>query len=126
VQLYEAMTNFISNAIKYTPREGRVQVSLTGGAERVVFEVTDTGFGIPDDMQARMFQPFYRAQTRETKEIEGTGLGLHLTKNIIERHGGEIIFRSVYGQGSTFGFWLPAFQPPRSRNGTGTAEAARV
>ena len=71
------------------------------------FEVTDTGYVIPDDQQDKMFQPFFRAQMDETKYIEGTGLGLYLVKRIIERNKGVILFRSQYGVGSTFGFELP-------------------
>jgi len=72
-----------------------------------VLEVEDSGYGIPDDLQENLFQPFYRARTKDTADIPGTGLGLHLVKNIIDRHQGRMIFNSVYGQGSTFGFRLP-------------------
>ncbi|HRF98807.1 MAG TPA: ATP-binding protein, partial [Aggregatilineales bacterium] len=63
-------------------------------------------------MQAKLFQPFFRAKTRETDEIEGTGLGLYLIKSIVERFGGKIVFSSVYLQGSTFGFKLPIMTAP--------------
>jgi signal transduction histidine kinase len=106
-QIREAATNFMSNAIKYTPDGGHIIVRLVHDASSVRFEVQDTGFGIPEAMQERLFQPFYRARTDETLAIEGTGLGLHLVKNIIDRHSGSIIFQSVYGEGSTFGFRLP-------------------
>ncbi len=106
-QIYEAITNLISNAIKYTPNGGTISICLNQDEHSVRFEVHDTGYGIPEDRQDRLFQPFYRPKTNETRDIEGTGLGLHLVKNIIERHKGDIIFRSVYGQGSTFGFTLP-------------------
>jgi PAS domain S-box-containing protein len=104
-QIAEAMNNLVSNAIKYTREEVKIRLYREG--ERVRFEVEDNGYGIREDQQEKLFQPFYRARSKETREIEGTGLGLHLVKNIIERHGGEIYFRSVYGQGSTFGFSLP-------------------
>jgi len=107
VQIYEAIANFVSNAIKYTPDAGRISVNLSRDGDIVRLEVTDTGYGIPEDQQDDLFQPFFRANTSETQKVEGTGLGLHLTKNIIERQGGSIIFYSVYGEGSTFGFTMP-------------------
>jgi PAS domain S-box-containing protein len=106
-ELYEAVVNFVSNAIKYTPEGGSVTVRLEETSDALRFEVQDTGYGIPEEQQAHLFQPFFRVGTNATKEIEGTGLGLHLVKNIIERHGGSIHFRSIYGKGSTFGFQLP-------------------
>ncbi|MEQ8673208.1 MAG: histidine kinase N-terminal 7TM domain-containing protein [Aggregatilineales bacterium] len=109
-QLYEAITNLINNAIKYTPSSGKVTVSLIQQESDVTFTVQDSGYGIPEDQQQRLFQPFYRAKTSETRNIEGTGLGLHLVKNIIERHKGQMIFESVYGEGSTFGFVLPLLE----------------
>ncbi len=108
-QLYEALTNLISNAIKYTPEGGEIRVVLTqdNAAKTVTVRVIDNGYGIPEDRQQRLFEPFYRAKTEETINIEGTGLGLHLVKNIIERFHGKLFFESVYQQGSTFGFTLP-------------------
>ncbi len=106
-QLHEAVNNLVSNAIKYTPDGGTVNVLLTSEDDQLVFQVKDTGYGIPDNMQERLFQPFFRARTKETRHVEGTGLGLHLVKRIIERHHGEMVFHSEYGKGSTFGFRLP-------------------
>ncbi|PJF39598.1 MAG: PAS domain-containing protein [Chloroflexi bacterium] len=107
VELHEAISNLIGNAIKYTPEQGRVSVRVAQHDNLVTFEVEDTGYGIPEEQQARLFQPFYRVDSEETRSIDGTGLGLHLVKNIIERHNGKMIFRSTYGEGSTFGFELP-------------------
>jgi PAS domain S-box-containing protein len=111
-QLREAIDNLIGNAIKYTPEGGRVEVRLSCDAEQVVFAVEDTGYGIPEELQGRLFQPFFRAKRPETKSIEGTGLGLHLVKNIIERHGGNMFFSSRPGKGSTFGFKLALTPAP--------------
>lgn len=108
IQLAEAINNLIGNAIKYTPNEGCIQVSLKKDANKFIFKVVDNGYGIKEAQQTRLFQPFFRARSTETRDIEGTGLGLHLVKNIIERHEGQLIFESVYGEGSTFGFELPA------------------
>ncbi len=106
-QLREAIANLVSNAIKYTPEGGRVTLSLQREKADVLVKVVDTGYGIPEDQQASLFQPFFRARSDETINIDGTGLGLHLVKNIIERHSGSMIFQSVYGKGSTFGFKMP-------------------
>ena len=105
--LHEAMSNLISNAIKYTPNNGTVKVRLRQHDSEAVFQVMDTGYGIPEDQRERLFQPFYRVKIQESAEIDGTGLGLHLVKNIITRHDGMMLFESEYGQGSTFGFQLP-------------------
>jgi signal transduction histidine kinase/ActR/RegA family two-component response regulator len=105
--LHEATSNLIHNAIKYTPDGGTVEVRLRRNGKAAIFKVLDTGYGIPADQQERLFQPFFRARSREVENIDGTGLGLHLVKNIITRHEGEMLFDSIYGQGSTFGFHLP-------------------
>lgn len=107
IQLTEAINNLISNAIKYTPDEGTVRVSLNKRGSMADFSVVDNGHGIPEAQQERLFQPFYRVRTPEVYHIEGTGLGLHLVKNIIERHSGEMKFSSVHNEGSMFGFTLP-------------------
>lgn len=107
LQIHEAISNLIGNAIKYSPKQGKVDVSLTVEKGVAKVRVLDTGYGIPKDQQARLFAPFFRAVTTETRFIEGTGLGLHLVKNIIERHNGKMIFESDYGKGSTFGFDIP-------------------
>jgi two-component system CheB/CheR fusion protein len=105
--LVAAASNLISNAIKYTPDNGTVTVSARVEDKRLIFEVTDTGFGIPENMQSKLFKPMQRVRSKETRSIEGTGFGLYLVKLIVQRHGGDVFFRSVYQQGSTFGFWLP-------------------
>lgn len=109
-QLREAIANLLSNAIKYTPEAGTITLSLVKEGNEAVLKVIDNGYGIQEDQQKSLFQAFYRATSRETLDIEGTGLGLYLIKNIIERYKGTIIFHSVYGKGSTFGFRLPLVQ----------------
>lgn len=108
--LTEAVANLINNAIKYTPEGGSVTVSVCQQDGKAVFEVKDSGIGIPEAEQKRLFQPFARVRTRETEDVEGTGLGLYLVKRVVERFDGHMRFSSVYHQGSTFGFDLPAVQ----------------
>lgn len=103
----QVMVNLISNAVKYTPAQGKIIVRLERLGSRAFFEVEDNGFGIAPERQNKIFQRFYRAREPGTETIEGTGLGLSLVKAIIERSDGEVWFRSEVGKGSTFGFWVP-------------------
>ncbi len=111
-QLREALRNLLSNALKYTPSGGRVRVEAQAVAGMAQVRVHDNGFGVPEAMQKQLFKPFYRARTSETANIEGLGLGLHLVKNIVERHHGKMFVHSVYGEGSSFGFDLPLLENP--------------
>lgn len=104
VQILEAAANLLTNAIKYTPEKGKITVKTYVDGHNAIFEVSDTGYGIPEEMQAKLFQPFFRARTKETDDIEGTGLGLYLIKNIVERFGGKIVFSSVYHQAVSLAF----------------------
>lgn len=103
----QAVTNLVGNAIKYTPDNGKIMVRLIVEPKQTRFEVEDTGYGIPAESQEKLFTEFYRAKSRETAHIPGTGLGLSLVKSAIEAHGGKIDFKSVAGEGSTFYFTLP-------------------
>jgi len=107
VELREAMGNLVSNAIKYTPEQGRVTINMKTEDNRLYFSVIDTGLGIPADQQNMIFNKYFRAKSAATAEIEGTGLGLSLVKTVVEAHGGKVWFQSEEGAGSTFGFWLP-------------------
>lgn len=107
--LREAVDNLISNAVKYTPANGTITATLSADSDYAFFRVVDTGYGIPEDMQNDLFKPFYRAKSKETRKIPGTGLGLNLVQNIVARHNGTIHFLSEYGKGSEFGFLLPCF-----------------
>jgi PAS domain S-box-containing protein len=106
-QVAEAVANLIENAIKYTPDGGTLTIHLRSNGTYLIYEVEDTGYGIPEEMHDLLFRPFSRARSSETAHIEGTGLGLHIVKSIVERHNGSVWFRSVHGVGSTFGFRLP-------------------
>jgi signal transduction histidine kinase len=106
-QIRQAIANLVGNAIKYTPEEGRVEVSFQVEGDRLSLSVRDNGYGISLERQNRVFERFYRAREPGTDHIGGTGLGLSLVKTVIERHGGQVWFTSAPGVGSTFGFWLP-------------------
>jgi len=102
-----AIQNLLDNTIKYTRPGGRVTVSLKGGIKEIELGVTDTGVGIPEDQQERVFSKFFRGANVIRLETEGAGLGLFITKNIIEAHGGKIWFESEENKGTTFYFTLP-------------------
>jgi signal transduction histidine kinase len=101
--------NLLENAIKYTPAGGKVEASLgyDNAKKEIIFAVKDTGVGVPDDQQPRVFTKFFRAANVMRMETEGSGLGLFISKNIIEAHGGKIWFESKEGQGTTFYVVLP-------------------
>jgi PAS domain S-box-containing protein len=117
----QAFDNLISNAIKFTPPGGNIQVSV-GQAEGVwLLTVTDTGYGIPESEQGRLFDRFFRSST--SAHVSGTGLGLAIVKAIIESHGGSITFQSSVNEGTTFTMSVPAGVP--AGNGRPRVAAAR-
>jgi signal transduction histidine kinase len=105
--LERVIMNLFSNAVKYTPEGGSVRVKAWSEDEEIRLEVADTGIGIPEEAQPRIFTEFYRAKNAKAADIEGTGLGLVLVKEVIEQHGGEISVESKQGEGSTFRVSLP-------------------
>ena len=102
-RLKQVLYNFLSNALKFTPEDGRVTIRIIpAGATDFVIEVEDTGIGIsPEDLE-RLFVEFQQLDTGAAKRYQGTGLGLALTKRIVEAQGGEIAVRSTPGRGSVF------------------------
>ncbi len=98
--------NFLDNAMKYT-KEGKITLKVDVVEKNIKVSVIDSGVGIPEDQQKRMFNKFFRAANVQRMDTEGSGLGLFIAKNIIEAHKGEVGFTSVYGQGSTFFFTIP-------------------
>lgn len=107
VRLDQAVSNLVSNAIKFTPEGGKISVSAREEKGEVVVEIKDTGIGIAPEDQVHLFEKFYRVESEETSSIEGTGLGLAIVKSIVEGHGGRVWVKSQLGQGSTFAFSLP-------------------
>ncbi|HUK94622.1 MAG TPA: HAMP domain-containing sensor histidine kinase [Gaiellaceae bacterium] len=106
-RLAQVLDNLVSNAVKFTPRGGRVDVRLRTDRDAVVLEVKDTGLGIPADEQAQLFDRFFRSSTATQNAIPGTGLGLTITKAIVERHGGLIAVDSAENVGTTVRVRLP-------------------
>lgn len=102
----EVMNNLIDNAIKYT-QKGEVVVDVTGEDERIIISVKDSGVGIPAEDMAHLFQKFYRVDDKNTRNIGGTGLGLYLSRRLVEIMGGRIWVESIYSKGSTFFVELP-------------------
>lgn len=113
-RLLQILTNLINNANKYTPEKGHISVSTTltmqGEQSVVQVAVADDGLGIDKLDQPMIFSQFFRSDDTQVKAMRGAGLGLNITKQIVELHGGEIWFESEYRQGTTFYFTLPVVE----------------
>lgn len=109
--LERVVINLVGNAVKFTPEHGRVDVRLEVGTEVVDIEVADTGIGIPPDEHERLFSRFFRSSLAQERAIPGSGLGLSITRAIVEQHGGSVSVESEPGEGTTFRVRLPALTP---------------
>lgn len=107
VRLGEVATNLIANAINYTPAGGRVDVSIKVSPTEIVTTIADTGVGIPKEAIPHLFGKFFRVSNSLQQAIKGTGLGLYISKSIIEKLHGKIWVESEVGKGSRFSFSLP-------------------
>jgi two-component system cell cycle sensor histidine kinase PleC len=110
----QVLLNLLSNAIKFTPRGGAITVRAETRddplGDRLWISVEDTGIGIAPDDLARLAQPFEQVENQHAKTTQGTGLGLALTKSLVEMHGGSLELRSAPGKGTTVSFSLPVRQ----------------
>jgi len=103
-QLKQVISNLLENAARYTPKSGRIEVSLISEPKQFVLKVKDNGIGIKKSLQKKIFDAFYRVEQSDHK---GMGLGLAIAKSIVEAHGGSIRVESEVGKGSTFTVCLP-------------------
>lgn len=106
-KIRQVIMNYADNALYYSREDTAIEVDVRVRDNWVEFTVGDTGIGVPESEQSRLFTKFYRAANARKQRPDGTGVGLFLAKRVIDGHGGEIIFESVEGRGSTFGFRLP-------------------
>ncbi len=120
-RIAQLLGNLISNAVKFTPDGGKVEVSLGMDGEQAVLAVADTGVGIPAADRERIFERFFRTEIAEREVIPGTGLGLAIAKDIVEAHHGTIAVDSNEGHGSTFTIRLPRQALPGTAMTPGTA-----
>ncbi|MGR3318720.1 MAG: ammonium transporter [Candidatus Anammoxibacter sp.] len=107
IKFKQVLFNLLSNAIKFTPENGKIMIEGAINKNELLISVTDTGIGIKEEHQVDIFEEFYQIDGSQTREYEGTGLGLALTKRIIDLHGGRIWVESEENKGSKFLFTLP-------------------
>jgi two-component system, sensor histidine kinase and response regulator len=107
----QILLNLLSNAIKFTPPQGQVILRIWREDSTTVLQVEDTGIGIPESQRPLLFQKFQQLDPTYHRRYEGTGLGLALTKQLVDLHGGRVEVESAEGVGSSFTVWLPAQDP---------------
>jgi len=127
-RLQEVLQNLLDNAIQYTLPGGKIVLSAKAKNDEVVFTVADTGIGIPQADQPRIFERFYRVDVARSREAGGTGLGLAIAKHLTERHGGRIWVESEVGVGSKFHVSVPVFdaERPAARAAASPASSPRA
>jgi signal transduction histidine kinase len=111
-KLKQVLVNLVENAAKYSPEGGRIEVRLARAGNQVRFSVQDEGIGVPSDEHERIFEKFHRLDPNLTRGVGGTGLGLYICRELLQRMGGRIWLDSELGAGSTFSFELPCADNP--------------
>jgi len=109
-RIEQVFINLLDNAIKFTPKNGRICIKAVGREKDIQIEISDTGIGIPKEHLPSLFERFYRVDKARSRELGGTGLGLSIVKHIIQAHGGKVGVESEFGKGSNFFFILPKNQ----------------
>jgi signal transduction histidine kinase len=109
-KIYLVLANLLSNAVKFTPKGGRIHISVEQKGEEMWVAVMDTGIGIPKQRMRHVFDRFYQVESSLTRHFEGMGLGLSVAKGLVELHEGRIWADSVKGMGSCFTFAIPVTQ----------------
>jgi len=109
--------NLLDNAIKFSPSGGPISVQMEPGNGEITVSITDPGMGIPTAKQEKLFQKFHRLDSDDSRESYGHGLGLYITKGLVEAHGGKMWVESVEGEGSTFSFTLPVARKTQTTGG---------
>ena len=131
-RLQQMLMNLLSNAVKYTPKQGRIVFDVTEkpsqerGFGRYEFVIADTGIGMKPDFLKKLFEPFERADDEAIRSIQGTGLGMAITQNIVTIMGGDIHVESEYGRGSTFTVSVPLRLQPQASSDTKGLEGLPV
>jgi two-component system phosphate regulon sensor histidine kinase PhoR len=123
-KIEQVLLNLLGNAVKYSPRGGEIEVSVKEYPNKLECSVRDQGVGIPREHLSRIFEKFSRVDNRATRGIGGTGLGLYITRSIVEAHGGTIWAESMPGKGSVFHFTLPL--APAGRRSRESPEGERA
>ena len=108
VMLYRVMSNLLENAAKYNREHGSISIVTGRDDNGVTVKIEDTGIGIPEEALPHIFEPFYRVDQSRSRAVGGSGLGLPLVKDIVEKHGGEVTVKSAAGEGTTFILRFPA------------------
>ena len=106
-KIRQVVMNFIDNALYYSHPDSTITIRLSRTDDDIELRVIDTGIGVPKGEQAQLFSKFYRASNARKQRPDGTGVGIFLAKKVVTEHGGDVLFESVEGKGSTFGFTLP-------------------
>jgi two-component system, OmpR family, phosphate regulon sensor histidine kinase PhoR len=125
-RVQEVLQNLLDNAIQYTLPDGKIVLSAEAHSDEVIFTVADTGIGIPQADQPRIFERFYRVDVARSREAGGTGLGLSIAKHLVEAQGGRIWVESEVGVGSKFHFSVPIFDPERAAARVGSSGSSRA